>query len=418
MKNKILLIGDDIRHTTGVANILKEIVLHLSSEFDFIQLACGSTQPTPSIIDISDSVSKITGNSGCSVRLHETNGFCSVEQFRTTLLTESPDAVVIMTDPHRYNWLFEIEHEVRTVCPILYYHVWDNDPYPKFLKSVYNSCDWVGCISTTTQRCIETVCPDHPNYTYLPHGVDIKKFYRQTPTEIQKNRLDFLGEDYKFVLFCNNVNSRRKQFANLIEGFSLFYDSLEESEAKSVVLLLHTNPHSKTGPDINCLLDDLFPDLPVLISSEKVNEMILNNMYNLSHCTINVASNEGFGLTTLESLAAGTPTILSYTGGLKDQYDGRWSEKIEPSVRLLSGSQKTPYIYSDICSPTSISKSIGKMYSRIMNDGIDMKESNKFLESNKFTTKEMCKSICECITHTLKTFTPKEQFRFTKVTLE
>ena len=418
MKNKILLIGDDIRHTTGVANVLKELVLQLSSEFDFIQLACGSKQRTPSIIDVSESVSKITGQPGCNVRLHETKGFCSTEQFRTTLLTESPDAVVIMTDPHRYDWLFEIEHEVRTICPILYYHVWDNDPYPKFLKSVYNSCDWVGCISDTTYKCVENVCPEHSNYTHIPHGVDIKKFYKQEDEEIQKNRLGFLGKDYKFVLFCNNVNMQRKQFANLIEGFSFFHDTLSRDEASEVALLLHTNPNFRSGPDINCLLDDLFPGLPVLISGERVNETILNNMYNLSHCTINVASNEGFGLTTLESVATKTPTIISYTGGLKDQYDKRWSEKIEPSVRLLTGTQKTPYIYSDICSPIDISNAIGRMYSRITDGDVDMSESSKFLESNRFTSTQMCESIGEQINHTLEVFSPKDQFRFTKVTAE
>ena len=62
MKNKILLIGDDIRRTTGVANILKQIILHLVSDFDFVQLACGNSQPNLSIVDVSESVSKITGH--------------------------------------------------------------------------------------------------------------------------------------------------------------------------------------------------------------------------------------------------------------------------------------------------------------------------------------------------------------------
>jgi hypothetical protein len=166
---------------------------------------------------------------------------------------------------------------------------------------------------------------------------------------------------------------------------------------------LHTNPDSPTGPDINCLLDDLFPDLPVFLSSETVTESVLNNMYNLAHCTINVASAEGFGLATLESVAAKTPIIISHTGGLKDQYDKRWAEKIEPTIRLLSGTQKTPYIYSDICSSIDISAAIGQMYSRISCGDIDMSDSDNFLETNKFTTRQMCKSIGQGIHHTTET---------------
>ena len=36
-------------------------------------------------------------------------------------------------------------------------------------------------------------------------------------------------------------------------------------------------------------------------------------------CTINISNNEGFGLSTAESLMAGTQIIVNVTGGLQDQ---------------------------------------------------------------------------------------------------
>ena len=48
----------------------------------------------------------------------------------------------------------------------------------------------------------------------------------------------------------------------------------------------------------------------MLISPNLVSESHLNNIYNLSHCTINVA-NEGFGLSTLESVFTDTPIIIN-----------------------------------------------------------------------------------------------------------
>ena len=41
----------------------------------------------------------------------------------------------------------------------------------------------------------------------------------------------------------------------------------------------------------------------------------MNFLYNIADVTINIASNEGFGLATCESLMSGTPIIVNVTGG-------------------------------------------------------------------------------------------------------
>ena len=51
---------------------------------------------------------------------------------------ERPDVLWFMTDPRFYGWLWEIENEVRTHMPMVYYHVWDNYPYPHFNKPYYD----------------------------------------------------------------------------------------------------------------------------------------------------------------------------------------------------------------------------------------------------------------------------------------
>ena len=247
MKNKLVIVGDDIRETTGVANVLKQIILFLAKDYECVQYACGSRYEQQNIIDISESVSNIVGISNCNVRLHETKAFGNKEEFRKLLLTETPSAVFIMTDPHRYDYLFEMEHEIRTMCPLLYYHVWDNDPVPNFLKSVYDSCDWVGCISKLTYENIKQLCPSHSGIEHIPHGVNLDIYQKQSDEQIIQNRNDFLGRDYKFVLLCNNANTRRKNIASLIEGFSLFYRNLKKEEQSDVTLLIHTDPTSPNG---------------------------------------------------------------------------------------------------------------------------------------------------------------------------
>ena len=45
----------------------------------------------------------------------------------------------------------------------------------------------------------------------------------------------------------------------------------------------------------------------------------LNYLYNMADISANIASNEGFGLGTAESVMAGTPIVVNVTGGLQDQ---------------------------------------------------------------------------------------------------
>ena len=161
----------------------------------------------------------------------------------------------------------------------------------------------------------------------------------------------------------------------------------------------------------------MYADVPVLLSVNKVSDSHLNNIYNLSHCVINVATNEGFGLTTLESVATQTPIIINNTGGLRDQYVESWSEKIEPITRILQGTQKTPYIYSDICSVNDIHSAIFKMYTRIKNEEIDISSVKNHLHDNNFTSQQMCESIKKALDKTISGIKSRPSYRFTKVSV-
>ena len=69
--------------------------------------------------------------------IYPVDGYGNAEMIRSALFTERPDVVWFMTDPRFWGWLWEIENEIRSVMPIVYYHVWDNYPYPKFNRRYY-----------------------------------------------------------------------------------------------------------------------------------------------------------------------------------------------------------------------------------------------------------------------------------------
>ena len=64
--------------------------------------------------------------------IHPVDGYGNPQIVRSALTMEKPDLIWFMTDPRFYGWLWDMENEIRPNCPMMYYHVWDNFPPPKF----------------------------------------------------------------------------------------------------------------------------------------------------------------------------------------------------------------------------------------------------------------------------------------------
>tara|TARA_S200000501_G_C20816628_1_gene740840 strand:- start:738 stop:1721 length:984 start_codon:yes stop_codon:yes gene_type:complete len=268
-----------------------------------------------------------------------------------------------MTDPRFYQWLWQIENEIRQNVPMVYYHVWDNYPYPKFNKVYYDSNDLVCTISKVTDDIVRTVSPD-VDCKYIPHAVDTDIFRRKTDETNREVRNKVVSSgDSKLVFFWNNRNARRKQSGTLIFWFKEFLDKVGHDKA---TLLMHTEPKDPNGQDLVYIMKELnLLDGQIMLSTQKMPQEDLANIYSAVDCTINISDAEGFGLSTLESLACETPIIATMTGGLQEQVtDGtNWfGEGIEPSSKAVIGSQEVPYIYEDRISKEDFLQAIEKIY--------------------------------------------------------
>lgn len=285
---------------------------------------------------------------------------------RSIMRTEKPDMLWFMTDPRFYGWLWEIENEIRANIPMVYYHVWDNYPYPTFNKRFYDSNDVVVSISKVTDDIVANVSPDVDLY-HIPHAVsDVFKPYPDTEVEDFFIKTLASSPNYnkeKFTVFWNNRNARRKQSGTLIWWFKEFLDIVGHENA---CLFMHTDPKDYNGQDLIAILNELkLTNGEVMISNAKVPPQSLAMMYNISDCTVNISDAEGFGLATLESLACGTPIIVNMTGGLQEQVtDGEewFGVGIEPSSRAVIGSQDVPWIYEDRISKRDFIDALLKLY--------------------------------------------------------
>tara|TARA_R110002110_G_C13461761_1_gene718320 strand:+ start:1201 stop:2463 length:1263 start_codon:yes stop_codon:yes gene_type:complete len=291
------------------------------------------------------------------------DGYGNADIIRSALRTHKPDILWFMTDPRFYRWLWEIENEIRAVVPMVYYHVWDNKPYPKFNKVWYDSNDWIFTISKVTDDIVKTVSPD-VNSLYLPHAVD-SNIFKILDNEEANSFIDssLPQTKDKFIFFWNNRNARRKQSGSLIFWFNDFLKKVGNDKA---CLIMHTNPTDVHGQDLNAIISELgLTNGEVVFSTQAVPGDLLAKLYNRADCTINISDAEGFGLATLESLACGTPIIVNMTGGLQEQVtDGEswFGIGLDPDSKAIIGSQDVPYIYEDRLNGEKVVDAMLKIY--------------------------------------------------------
>ncbi len=286
------------------------------------------------------------------------DGYGTPDQIRTLLTQFKPDILWFMTDPRFYVWLWNFAQEVRPNVPMVYYHVWDNYPYPKFNRKYYLSNDKIVTISKLTSDIVKTVSPE-VDEEYLPHAVN-PEFFK--PLEL-KEYSNFVQKN-KTMFFWTNRNAKRKMSGSVLWWYKEFLDRVGHDKA---FLLMHTDPKDPHGQDLEAIAVELgLTRENFAISNAKVPQNVMAQFYNAADCTINISDAEGFGLSVLESLSCGTPVIVNKTGGMQDQAIGENGEHfgvvIDPVSRAIIGSQDVPYIYEDRVSGGDVVEAMIKIH--------------------------------------------------------
>lgn len=355
-KIKVLTISDHPLSPSGVGSQTKYVIEALlkTGKFEFNSLAGAMQHNNYSPVK--------TDEWGDDWLIFPVDGYGNPDTIRSLLRTYKPDILWFMTDPRFYIWLWEMEDEVRSLVPMVYYHVWDNYPYPTFNKNYYDSCDVIATISKVTDDIVKTVAPDTKS-VYIPHAVDSEIFKPLEQDVIKKARLDAGIKEEQTLFFWNNRNARRKQSGSLIFWFKDFLDKVGK---ESAILLMHTHTKDPAGQDLEAIVKKLgLVNGEVKFSTAKIPPEQLALMYNMADCTVNIADAEGFGLSSLESLSCGTPVINTMTGGLQEQVtDGEnwFGIGIEPASKAIIGSQEIPWIYEDRVSGESVIDAFVKMH--------------------------------------------------------
>lgn len=455
-RKKILFLCDDIRMHSGVATMAREIVVGTAHRYNWVNVGAAINHPeVGKRMDLSADTNKHTGIDDSSVILYPQNGYGTPELLRYMLQAEKPDAIFFFTDPRYYEWLFNIEHELRQRLPLIYLNIWDDLPAPLYNKSYYNSCNTLLGISKQTKNINELVLGEDAKgklIKYVPHGINQNTFFPITPeyskfpqfTEFKQTVLG--GKNFEFLVFFNSRNIRRKHPSDLIAGFQLFRQGLPKDKADKVALLLHTAPVDNNGTDLFAVRD-LFggKDHNVFFSNGGgVTPEQMNWLYNMADLTVLPSGNEGWGLSLTESMMTETMIAATVTGGMQDQMrfvdengewytpskeipsnhfgtykkHGKWALPMFPDAITCVGSPKTPYIWDDIVDFRTIAKTIEKAYNLSPEERKKRgKAGRKFATSDEamMSSRWMCKNVDDAIRESINNFVPSPRFTLEKV---
>ena len=404
-KKKILLLSDDLRMSSGVGTMSREFVLGTIDKYDWVQIGGAIEHPDKGkVVDMHDAVLEETGVKDGYLKVYPIDGYGNPDILKEIMELEKPDAILHYTDPRFWGWLYHMEHELRQNIPIFYYNIWDDLPAPHYNEFFYESCDLIMNISKQTVGLVNEVAKTKPrtdwDSTYLPHGINETQFYPIKDDaellEMRKFKNELLGNrPHNFTLLYVNRNIRRKMMGDCILAFQHFVNSIPPEERDKVTYVMHTQPVDGNGTDLPALINAIAPEINVVFSDKKLDNKQMNFLYNIADVTMNIASNEGFGLGTCESLMSGTPIIVNVTGGLQDQVGfkindkfltsddykellslhdwkkwehnseltwGEWCKPVWPKTRSLMGSVPTPYIFDDRCDWVDAGNAIKEWY--------------------------------------------------------
>jgi glycosyltransferase involved in cell wall biosynthesis len=359
-KIKVLTISDHPLLPSGVGIQTKQVIQALLETGRYEVVSLGGAIQHP------DYTPTRTQEWGDKWTIYPVDGYGDQNMIRSFIHGMKPDIIYFMTDPRFYEWLWDIEDEIRPYTPLVYYHVWDNYPYPTYNSKWYNSTDVVASISKVTSDIVQTVSPEVEE-AYIPHAVDTEIFRRYEKDDHEsrervKVKLGEINNNGRFLFFWNNRNARRKQSGSLLFWFKDFLDKVGHDKAQ---LLMHTDLNDPNGQPLGQLANHLgLIDGQVVFSTQKVDPLHMADFYNMADCTLNISDAEGFGLATLESLSCSTPIIVNMTGGLQEQVtDGEnwFGIGIKPASSSVIGSLTVPWIHEDRVSKEDFIDSLTKM---------------------------------------------------------
>lgn len=349
---KILYLSDSPFIPSGYGKVGRDLLLGLREKGHQIVILGGALASAPFQPQVWNGMTH-----------YPVQAYGNIDQIRFVLKEHKPDVMIINSDPRHLSHVFEIDNEVRSACPLVFYHLWDDEPFPRFNIPYYRSTDVIVAGSKFTYDLLKENYKDTPIF-YIPMGINTDVFNTFSKEKVQEFKKQIFQSypqyiNTGFVVGYIGRNILRKRILDLYRIFSQFAKGKND-----ILLFLHSSPFDPEGSNLLYFRDALYPNLPVAVSEPRgQDDSFLTLLYNMFSVSINIAHAEGFGLPLAESMACGTPCIATNNAGPSNLITEENGWLVNPEIISTFGTNQVPFINQRFVSDEDVLKALEEAYS-------------------------------------------------------
>lgn len=367
MKERLLIWGDAPVVATGFGKVTKNLAERLSSDYEI------------GILGINYYGNEIYDTSKYfiyPVRHEDLMGFTKFEKIVEDF---KPDKIFLMQDIYNIKILFDEHKDIFESIPTVIYFPVDGVPFSPIYRTMLKFFKNKIMFSEFAKRTVQYSGTDVSDCPIMYHGVDTSIFKPLDRQLIDTTRKG-LTWDNKFIITNVNRFSPRKHVSQTLRIASMFINGYRECTECGNVYPAHLSEC-----DLNCcslersmfveghpdaavylhmqIVDGLMGNLPTdLLTSHAMSagftgnqinrniyyqskniyakngptEEALNIIFNCSNVMLSTSYGEGFGLTTVEAMAAGIPVMVGrHTTNIELTSNGKFGYLINNSALLV-----------------------------------------------------------------------------------
>lgn len=161
----------------------------------------------------------------------------------------------------------------------------------------------------TIRRSVDEAATERWQLTAIPHGIDTTIFRPHRPDREVFKSLGFTGiQPEDKIVGIVATNQARKDFGLAFEALQLI------AKEQPIKVFIQTDILERNW-SIPALVYDFGLQAQTLVNTTVLSDELMARIYSACDVTLGIGAGEGFGFSTFESLACGTPHITGTYGG-------------------------------------------------------------------------------------------------------